>query len=223
MNEPQFPSNHNLQSLPPEEQARLAIETALEIPRARWAQLEAAVERAVTVVENETQAENFTTAIAQLQALAKRIGFEHDRVKEPWLAAARMVDNLTNVLLEKVELAKSNLQARLTAYQIAKQQRVEEERERIRAAEADDPEPAYVDHAKVDKARVRVRSVEGAIAHLAQKIEIEIVDVKAIPDRYFARERVRKALIAEILPDVRKGDQVDGVKRIEGLESRVKA
>jgi hypothetical protein len=52
---------------------------------------------------------------------------------------------------------------------------------------------------------------------------MEIIDIRKIPGRYLNRPKVLAALRSEILPDIRKGDAVEGVKRLDGLKSHVKA
>ena len=218
-------SDHNYAGLTPAERAKLEIDSSLERARARWDQIEKAAGNAPAEITSETEAENFTTVVAQLQALEKAIERAHDDVKEPYLTAGRVVDNVSKFLSDKVEQLRRTLQSRLTAYQVEKQRKIEEERKRIRDAEAEDPEPAWTNSTRqtLDKSRVKVRSVEGASAHLAQQTDLEIIDVREIPDRYLNRPKVLAALRSEILPDIRKGDDVPGVKRIDGFTSRVKA
>lgn len=215
------PNDHNMASMTIEERARYEIDAALEGATARWAQLETAIAAAAPVISTESAAESFTTVIAQLQALEKRINLAHDDAKGPYLEAGRIVDGRSNALFDKVRAAREMLQERLTAYQVDKQRRIEAERAAIRKAEEADPEPAMTPHVEVDRRRTRVRSVEGASAHLASVVTVEIVDPKLIPDRYLRRPKVLQALIAEITPDVRKGDVVEGTKRVDSLQSRV--
>lgn len=214
----------NYKSFAPEERAALELESALEGPKQRWAELEQATAKAPAEITNDTQAENFTTVIAQLQAVVKRVDDAHDDVKEPYLNAGRRVDGMTNVLRERIAIARDTLQAALTTYQVKKQNKIDAERAAVREKEAEDPEPGWTAAPKPRAAgRTKIRSVEGATAHLTTVIDMEIVDVTKIPARYLNRPRVLAALRAEILPDVRKRDVVEGVKTIEGLTSRVKA
>lgn len=214
--------DHNFATMALDDRAALELESALEGPRARWAELSAAVEGAPATIGTETQAENFTTVVGQLQALLKRVDAAHDDVKEPYLNAGRRVDGATFVLREKISDAKELLQLRITAYQTGKQRKIEEERAALRKQEAEDPEPTVVPFEEMDRRRSRIRSVEGASAHLVPVVEVEIVDITKIPLRYLTRPRVIQALKTEILPDVRKGDVVEGVKKITDLQSRVK-
>lgn len=216
-------SDHNFASFTPEERAAQEIESALEQCRARWKQLQAGIANAPAKIENETTAENFTTVIAQIQALLKRIEQQHDDVKEPYLLAGRKVDAVSFALAGEVLDARDTLQRALTVYQVEKQRRIDEERERIRQLEAEDPMPTYVPPSVERKRKTRIRSVEGASAHLVETVDMEILDIRAIPDRYLQRPKVLAALRAEILPDVRKGDTIEGVKRIDGMRSQVKA
>ena len=213
----------NFSGMSLEERARLELETATEGARKRWGEIEAAIELAPTVIENETQAENFTTVVAQIQALLTRVDAAHDDVKGPYLAAGRLVDAGTNVLRDKIEDRKRDLERRIAAYQVKKHEHIKAAREAERAREAADPEPTMIPHSEIDRKRSRVRSVEGATAHLVDVVNIEIVDVTKIPRRYLNRPKVLAALRSEILPDVRKGDQVGGVKKIDGLRTQVKA
>jgi hypothetical protein len=206
-----------------QDRAELELETATEGARKRWAEIEAAIARAPSVIEDETQAENFTTVVAQIQALLVRVDAAHDDVKGPYLAAGRFVDAATNILRSRIEDRKVELELRITAYQVRKQQKIAAQRLAEREREAADPEPAFIPHREVDRKRARVRSLEGATAHLVDTTDIEIVDVTKIPPRYLNRPKVLAALRSEILPDVRKGDQVEGVKKIDGVQTRVKA
>lgn len=216
-------ADHNLATLPLPERAKLELESALETARGRWATIEKAIANAPAVIETETQAENFTTVVAQIQALLKRIDAAHDDVKEPYLAAGRVVDSGTAVLRELVAKAKRQLEERITGYQAEKQRKIDAARALERQREADDPEPAFVPHRQTDRQRARVRSVEGASAHLTDTINVEILDVTQIPLRYLNRPKVIQALISEITPDARKGDEIEGIKVHRGLQSRVKA
>jgi hypothetical protein len=217
------PNDHNQTGLLPEERAAIEIDAALEAPRARWLEIQAGIERAPEKIEDETTAEKFTTLIAQLQALLKRIDRAHDDAKEPWLAAGRKVDAVSNVLYSTVDEKSRQMQARLTAYQVAKQAAIDAERKRLRDLEAADPEPAVVNLVQQDRARTRVRSVEGASAHLVEQVSVKILDVKKIPKRYLTRPKVLAAIMAELLPDIRKGDTIAGAERVGELQSRVKA
>jgi hypothetical protein len=216
-------SDDNFSGLSPEERAALELESALTGARERWGTIDEATINAPQTITTETEAENFTTVVAQLQALLKRVDQVHDDVKEPYLTAGRKVDGMTAVLRDRIVDRKVRLETTLTRYQVAKQRAIDEERERLRQLEAEDPEPAIIPHRQTDSKRSRVRSLEGAVAHLTTEIDIEIVDVSQIPPRYLNRPRVLAALRSEILPDVRKGDDVPGVNKIDGLKSRVKA
>lgn len=216
-------SNHNLLSLPLPERAKLELESAFVGPRERWTQIEKAIANAPATIETEDQAENFTTVVAQLQALLKRVDRTHDDVKEPYLAAGRAVDADTARLRELVDTAKRELERKLTAYQVAKQRKIEAERQAQRQTEAADPEPSFVPHAETDRRLSRVRSIEGASAHLTNVTSIEILDVTKIPLRYLNRPKVKAALVSEMLPDARKGDAIEGIKVHTGHQSRVKA
>lgn len=215
------PAGDNYSSFTPEEHAIQALEDALEAPRKRWGEISDKVGNveAVTIAD-DTKAENVTTVIASIQALIKRVDSAHDTVKEPYLNAGRRVDAMTNVLRERIIILRDRLQAKLTAYQVEKQRQIDAERQAVRQQEAEDPEPGW--QPPTTRGRHRIRSVEGATAHLTSTVDIEITDVAKIPWRYLMRPKVLLALRAEILPDVRKGDVVEGVKKIEGLESRVK-
>ncbi len=214
---------HNLQSLPLPERAALELESALETSRARWEEIRKGIERAPAEITTESEAEDFTTVVAQIQALLKRIDASHDDVKEPYLEAGRRVDSGTWVLRDKVQEAKRQLEERLSTYQVKKHEAIERQRAEERRREQEDPEPAFVPHREIDRRRTRIRSVEGASAHLVDVVHLEIVDVTKIPLRYLNRPKVRNALISEMLPDARKGDEIEGVKVHRGAQSRVKA
>lgn len=215
--------DHNFASMPLDERARLELESSLETARTRWAAIEKAIENAPAEISSETQAENFTTVVAQIQALIKRIDEAHDDVKNPYLGAGRVVDNLTNVLRDKVVVTKRRLEQALTRYQVEKQKKIEEQRADERRREVEDPEPSFVPHASTDRQRARVRSIEGASAHLTDTVDIKIDDVLKIPLRYLNRPKVKAALISEMLPDVRKGDEIEGISVQRGAQTRVKA
>lgn len=220
----EFPRNHNQVALPLDEQARIAIDEALAPAAARWKELEASYGRAPAEITSETTAENVTTLIAQIGALLKRTDGYHEAAKAPWLEATRTIDGVANRLREPAREAKRELERRLTAYQAEKQRKVEEERRRERESfeAAGDPEPAWVDPRLLEKQHVAVRSLEGATAHLQSDIDVEIVDVKKIPKRYLERPRVLAALIAELKPDLKKGDKVAGAKAVPKKQSRVR-
>jgi hypothetical protein len=212
----------NFAGLSLDERARLELETALEGPRARWAEIEKAI-AAAGEVTTETEAENFTTVVAQLQALIKRVDQAHDDVKDPYLGAGRVVDAATNVLRDKIRGAKGNLELAITRYQLKKQRKIDEQRAEERRREAQDPEPAFVPHQETDRRRSRVRSIEGASAHLHDVVTVEVVDVTKIPLRYLNRPKVIQALISEIRPDAQKGDTIEGITVHRGAQSRVKS
>lgn len=214
MNEPQFPRSHNLPDLPIEDQAKLGIDEALIRPRSRWGELEASFGRAPAKIPDEHVAQQVTTLVGQMAALLAAIGRAHDEAKEPWLMAGRVVDGITKGLEEQVVEKKRELEARLTAYQTAKKAAIEAERARQREADEarGDPEPAMVDVRQQDKARVTIRSDQGASAHLRDDIEVEILDVKKVPVRYLRRPKVLAALAAELKPDLKKGDEIAGAK-----------
>jgi hypothetical protein len=215
--------DHNFAGLSLDERARLELQTALEGCRERWAQIEKAIENAPADVTTETQAEDFTTVVAHIQALLKRVDQAHDDVKDPYLAAGRTVDNITNALRDPIRAAKRKLEDALTAYQVRKQKMIEDQRAAERRREEEDPEPSFVPHRETDRRRARVRSVEGASAHLTDVVHIVIDDVTKIPLRYLNRPSVRKALITEMTPDARKGDEIEGITAHRGAQSRVKA
>lgn len=216
------PSNHNLASLSAEEQAIYTIDSALEKPTERWEQLKGGFERAPEIIESETIAEAVTTLIGQMQALSDKITFVHRETKEPWLAATNVIDGRTNRLRELVDEAKKRLQSRLTAYQVAKQAKIEAERAAVRAQEAEDPEPGWSPRLDASKHSTKIRSIEGATAHLVDKTTVEIVSMRKVPLRYLNRPKVIAALKAEILPDARKGDEIAGVKVGTEKQSHVK-
>lgn len=216
-------SDHNFATMSLEERARLELEAALEGPRERWAQIEKAIANATAEINDESQAENFTTVVAQIKALLDRVDRAHDDVKEPYLGAGRHVDAATNVLREKIRDAKGKLELALTNYQLRKQKEIESQRAEERRREAEDPEPSFVPHADTDRRRSRVRSVEGASAHLTDTVAITIDDVMKIPLRYLKRPKVAAAIISEMLPDVRKGDEIEGITVHRGSKTRVKA
>jgi hypothetical protein len=215
--------DHNFAGLSLDERARLELETSLESARERWAEIEQAIANAPAEITTETQAENFTTVVAQLQAVLKRVDQAHQDVKDPYLAAGRVVDAGANVLREKIRDVKSRLELAITRYQLKKQDEIERQRADERRREAEDPEPALVPHRDTDRRRSRVRSIEGASAHLQDVVHVEIVDVLKIPLRYLNRPKVRQALISELMPDARKGDEIEGIKVHRGAQSRVKA
>lgn len=219
--EPLHPSNHNLVGLTPEEQARYSIESAFEGPRSRWTDLKAAVEKCPEAVDNQTIAEKATTLIAQLQALRARIRDAHADAKEPWLAAGRTVDNARTAFDSEVASALNDVTARLEDYQLRELKRIEAERAAQRQKEAEDPEPSWAPRMDNSRAAVRVRSVEGASAHLTTEVTVEIVDVLKIPLRFLNRPKVIAALISEITPDARKGDEIEGIKVHHGAKTRV--
>lgn len=213
----------NSSAFTPEERARQEIDDALESARKRWDELQKAFggNAAAVSVADDTKAENVTTVIAQLQALLKRIDQQHDDVKEPYLLAGRTVDGVTNALKDHVARARDALQRTLTAFHAAKQARIDAERAAIRAREEQDPEPGWTP--PTTRGRTRIRSVEGATAHLTTKVDCVIEDVTKIPERYLKRDRVMAAIKAEVLHDIRRGDEIPGVRKVSGLESRVKA
>lgn len=222
--EPEFPRSHNYESLPLDEQAKVSIDQALIASNTRWTEIEASSARAPAVIEDEFTAEKVTTLIAQLGALEARIERAHGEAKAPYLDAGRVIDGVKNKLLEKVQAKKRTVQAALTAYQTAKQDKIEAERAAQRAADEakGDPEPAFVDTRAQDRKVVTIRSGEGASAHLAADIEVEIVDVKKIPKRYLMRPKVLAAICAELKPDMKKGDAVAGAKSKTVQSSRVR-
>jgi hypothetical protein len=219
---PQHPSNHNLASLTPEEQAIYTIDAALEGPNTRWEQLKAGFEKAPEIIETETVAEGFTTIIAQLQALRDRINIAHRDAKEPWLAATTAIDGRSGRLRDLVEGAQKRLQERLTAYQVAKQNKIEDERRRQREIEAADPEPGWSPRLDASKHATKIRSVEGASAHLVDVTVVTIDDFRKIPLRYLQRPKVVAALQTEMLPDARKGDKIAGATVTTQKRSQVK-
>ncbi|MES2903238.1 MAG: hypothetical protein V4696_03550 [Pseudomonadota bacterium] len=216
-------SDHNMAWLTPDERAKYEIDAALEGPTERWTALALSIDKAPAKISSVDEAEKFTTLVAQLQACRERVNNAHRDSKEPWLSAGRVVDGVAGALRDKIGDAIADLSARLTDWQVSEQKRIELERAAVRAAEIEDPEPGWQRPQDTSRRASRVRSVEGASAHLTSVVDIEIVDFRAIPDRYFTRPKVLAALRAEILPDVRKGDAVPGVKKIEQAQSRVKA
>lgn len=222
--EAEFPRSHNYETLPLDEQAKVSIDQALIPSNTRWTELEASAGRAPAEITSEFIAENFTTLIAQLGALEARIERAHADAKAPYLEAGRVIDGVKTKLLDKVSGKKKELQTKLTAYQTAKQAKIEAERAALRAADEakGDPEPAFVDTRAQDRKVVTIRSSEGASAHLAADIEVEIVDVKKIPKRYLMRPKVLAAICAELKPDLKKGDVVAGAKSKTVQSSRVR-
>jgi hypothetical protein len=198
--------------MPLEEQAKLGIDEALIRPRSRWGELEASFTRAPASIPDDHVAQQVTTLVAQMGALLAAIERAHDEAKEPWLTAGRIVDGITKGLSEQVVEKKRDLEARLTAFQTAKKVRIEAERARQREQDEarGDPEPAMVDVRQQDKARVTIRSDQGASAHLRDDIDVEITDPKKIPKRYLMRPKVLAALAAELKPDLKKGDVIAG-------------
>jgi hypothetical protein len=218
----EFPKTHNYAALPLDEQAQIAIDDALAPAKKRWDALEASFGRAPATIDEEFVAEQVTTLIAQMGALVKAIEIAHAGAKDPFLQAGRLVDGVKNALYEKVDVARRALQARLTAYQTAKQTRIEAERAALRAADEEkgDPEPGIQPQA--DHRVVTIRSGEGASAHLADDIDVEILDVKRIPKRYLERPKVLAAIKAELKPDLKKGDTIAGAKGVKKQQSRVR-
>lgn len=216
------PSNHNMASLTPVEQAQYTIDSALEGPNERWKALQEGIARAPAEITSETIAEGFTTLIAQLQALISRIDLVHSDSKQPWLDAGRTVDGITNRLKSVVADAKRDLNDRLTAYQVAKQAKIDADRAAIRVKEAEDPEPGWSPRQDTSRRAARVVSVEGASSHLSVEKVVEIVDVKKVPIRYLRRPKVLAAIVAELRADAQKGDEIAGIKVTEQAQSRVK-
>lgn len=219
--QPIHSSNHNLVGLTPEEQARYSIDSALEGPKERWKALQEGAGRCPEKIETLAQAEAATTLVAQLQALLSRVDGAHQDVKEPWLEAGRVVDRARGALFSPVKSAMDDIAGRLTAFQLREQARIEAERLALAAKEEEDPEPGWAPPATKSRHAVRVRSVEGASAHLASTVDVEIVDIRLVPDRYLKRAKVLAALRAEILPDARKGDEIEGIKVHRGATTRV--
>jgi hypothetical protein len=222
--EAEFPRSHNLASLPLDEQAKLAIDEALIQPGKRWGELEGSFARAPAEIVDDHVAQQVTTLIAQMGALLRKIDLAHATAKEPWLTAGRIIDGITNGLAEQVKTKKRELEQRLTSYQTGKKAEIEREREAIRKADEakGDPEPAMVDLRQQDRARVTIRSDQGASAHLQDDIEVEIVDPKKIPKRYLMRPKVLAAIAAELKPDMKKGDTVAGAVARPVTKSRVR-
>lgn len=215
-------NNHNMQALELERQAELAIKDRLVGCESRWGEIAAALEREPAVIDNETTAESITTIVAQLQALRERIELNRRDVKEPYYGAAGRVDSIAGVVRDKVQDAMDRLLAKLNSYQNAKQKRIDEERAAIAAREAADPEPSWTPPAGPAVRRTRVRSVEGASAHLTTEIRIEIEDFRQIPLRYLKRPKVVQALISEMRSDAQKGDEIEGVTIHRDTKTRVK-
>lgn len=217
----QHPSNHNLAGLPVPEQAQYAIDSALEGPMERWNALKAGVERCPMLLSTQSAAEDATTLAGQLQALSARIDNAHRDAKEPFLEAGRVCDNRKNALSSQVWKARKAIQERITAFQVRETRRIEAERAALREREAADPEPGWSPSQQSTVKATKIRSVEGAQATLTAAVDIEIEDVTKIPLRYLNRPKVLAALRSEILPDVKKGDKVEGVKVHEGATTRV--
>lgn len=222
----EFPRTHNLppEPLPLDQQAQLAIDEALIQPKKRWGELDASFARAPAEIVDDHVAQQVTTLIAQMAALLRKVELAHATTKEPWLTAGRIIDGVTNGLAEQVNAKKVELEQRLTSYQTGKKAEIERERAAIREADEakGDPEPAMVDLRQQDRARVTIRSDQGASAHLHDDIEVTIVDPKKIPKRYLMRPKVLAAIAAEVKPDMKKGDTVAGAVSKSITKSRVR-
>jgi hypothetical protein len=118
-------------------------------------------------IANEEEAEKAATFLAQLRAQFKKIEDERSRVKAPFLAAAKAVDDRYNPLKRPVEIAANLIKDKLGVWlkrkaAIAARERLEAEAKARREREAADAAARAAEQEGQDKIRAQVAAEEAA-------------------------------------------------------------
>lgn len=174
-------------------------------------------------------------AAADLIGLARDVGNivdEHRRrIGKPHDDVVRTINSEAKTFWEDVEEAMGDVQEKIDAFAAAEQAKIDEQKasqERDEAARraalapaGAPPPPEPAPPARQPKKRA-YRGDLGRQAVLVDQDQIEIVDVRALPDLVLNTDRVHDAIRAVLRPLVKSGAKIDGIKVTKAVKSQIR-
>lgn len=159
------PIGDNSRELTPQEQAEAAINDAIA-DAAVW--LKRMGKSAPSTQDEANQGANIARRIADA---AKDVAKLHTELKAPHLEAGRKIDNWKREVCDPAEKAKKELLAKVTAWQVAEQRRLDEERRKA--------EEAARAAAEAERQRLEAERLAQLAAHPEAPLDFEPIVVKA--------------------------------------------
>jgi len=196
------------------ERAKLEISDALVAPRDRVKVLRVSADALAArgPITDLDYAQRATDLGSMYSAVIADIEAAHERIKQPYLSAGRVVDVFRARALTDANEGGDIVTAALAVWHKAESDRIKAKREATQAAFAADPEPSVMTMTMPPRRRTTtVHGDLGGRSGLRADLEITIDDVKKIPKRILQRDGVIAAIKAAVRPLIKAGETVPGV------------